>query len=759
MTALAGLILCFVPLFDLLAYEFSLVLALFSSLAAGHMAAAYPSRVGEQLAPYPGARWTIARLYFVCVTYGLSLLVVPLLFISLNAFRIRNCDYLEGLGFYLLGPIASVAIAAAWGLAAGLTLPSRKWASIAWVVFWLGAIGVELYDAWSTPAVRALGSFHGYFSGVLYDEDITLPFELVTLRIRDAIELLALLFTLTWLIDRSELRLAWSARRGRRKTGFAALGLVLVALGGVALESQLGHRRDAEDVAEALGGRTTSGRCVLIHPDWMSDDDANRLARDCAFRLHQVEEYLGAELEGELVVYLFSDPSEKQELIGAGHTSVAKPWRREVYIQGNRFPHPVLKHEIVHVVAGEFGSGPLRVSGKGGGILASPGLIEGVAVATDWDEPLLSPHEWSRAMHDLEVAPPLGTVLGLRFLGVNASRAYVLAGSFSRFLIDEHGAERYRRAYRISDVERAYGKSIEDLERDWLEFLDGVTLREGDLELAKARFVRPAVFEKVCAHEVAQLRERAGREESRSNWEEALRLRLLVERFSDRDAASRLDLVRTHLGAGQRERCVTILNQVIADDRSPEPYKRAASQIRADLHWSRGQRGSALKIYRALLAEPDFEPMLRMLAVKVAALENERAEPYLRRFLIGGEQLGPESSDLAMLTLAELTAAQPSLGLAHYLLGRQLFFRDEHERALAYLGRARRLGLPTAPLRVENLRMLAISRYHMGRLEGAVEVFRTLADDDSRPAGARAMAEDWIERCEWEMELRERDDA
>ena len=75
-TALAGLILCFVPLFDLLAYEFSLVLALFSSLAAGHMAAAYPSRVGEQLAPYPGARWTIARLYFVCVTYGLSLLVV-----------------------------------------------------------------------------------------------------------------------------------------------------------------------------------------------------------------------------------------------------------------------------------------------------------------------------------------------------------------------------------------------------------------------------------------------------------------------------------------------------------------------------------------------------------------------------------------------------------------------------------------------------------------------------------------------------------
>ena len=148
-TAAVGLVLCFVPLFDLLGYEFSLALAVVASLATGHIAAAYPARVRDQLAPFPGARWTVARLYLVCTSYGLSLLLVPLILISLNALRVRNCDPLEGVGFYIMGPVASVLVTSAWGRGLGLSLPRQRSASISWVLLWLGAIGVELYDAWA----------------------------------------------------------------------------------------------------------------------------------------------------------------------------------------------------------------------------------------------------------------------------------------------------------------------------------------------------------------------------------------------------------------------------------------------------------------------------------------------------------------------------------------------------------------------------------------------------------------------------------
>ena len=45
------------------------------------------------------------------------------------------------------------------------------------------------------------------------------------------------------------------------------------------------------------------------------------------------------------------------------------------------YPHPVIGHELAHVLAGSFGEGPFRVAGAAGGLVPNPGLIEGVAVA------------------------------------------------------------------------------------------------------------------------------------------------------------------------------------------------------------------------------------------------------------------------------------------------------------------------------------------------------------------------------------------
>ena len=70
---------------------------------------------------------------------------------------------------------------------------------------------------------------------------------------------------------------------------------------------------------------------------------------------------------------------EKKDLIGIGRTLIAKPWRREVYLQMARWPHPVLGHEVVHAVLSEAGRGPFAVAATWGGLIPNPGIIEGAA--------------------------------------------------------------------------------------------------------------------------------------------------------------------------------------------------------------------------------------------------------------------------------------------------------------------------------------------------------------------------------------------
>jgi len=119
--------------------------------------------------------------------------------------------------------------------------------------------------------------------------------------------------------------------------------------------------------------------------------------------------------------------------MGAADTLIAKPWRREVYVQLAAYPHPVLGHELAHVVAGSFGRGPFRIAGSLGGLWPDPGLIEGWRFAASPDDDELSDTQWVHAMLELGSVPPIRQVFSLGFLGVAASKSYTLAGSFVRF--------------------------------------------------------------------------------------------------------------------------------------------------------------------------------------------------------------------------------------------------------------------------------------------------------------------------------------
>src|SRR2546430_9388137 len=164
----------------------------------------------------------------------------------------------------------------------------------------------------------------------------------------------------------------------------------------------------------------------------MRADEARLFARDCDEELPSIEKYFDVAPTGRVTAFLFRNSADKRRLMGAGDTFIAKPWRREVYLQPAGYPHPVLGHELAHVVAGSFAGGPFHIAGKWKGIKANPGLIERLAVAASPDRDPPTPTEWSPAMLDPKLLPPGRPLASFDFLGENAAKSYNIAVAFVR---------------------------------------------------------------------------------------------------------------------------------------------------------------------------------------------------------------------------------------------------------------------------------------------------------------------------------------
>src|SRR5262249_25504327 len=146
-------------------------------------------------------------------------------------------------------------------------------------------------------------------------------------------------------------------------------------------------------------------------------------------------------------------------------------------------PHPVLRHEIAHAVAGQFGDPLFHVSA--GRMLGLPlhfnaGLIEGLAVAADWPDHFgheLTPHQAVAAMTETHMVPPVDRLLSAGFSAFSSAGSCAASGSSVRFLLDRYGAARLRALYRSGgDFPAAYGRGQADLVAEWRGMIARIAL-------------------------------------------------------------------------------------------------------------------------------------------------------------------------------------------------------------------------------------------------------------------------------------------
>jgi tetratricopeptide (TPR) repeat protein len=510
---------------------------------------------------------------------------------------------------------------------------------------------------------------------------------------------------------------------------------------------RLGHWQTAATIERNLGARLSGARCDVVYSRALVESDVRLFARECDEQLSAVERYFDVRDTGRLTAYLFISATEKRRQMGALHTSIAKPWRREVYVQSSGYPHPILAHEIAHVVAGSFAPGPFRTAGTVHGMKPNPGLIEGVAVAASPDEDDLTPAQWSRAMLELGLLPPLDTVFTLGFLGESSARAYTAAGAFVGFVRETYGAKAVRRWYGGEPIAAVTGATLHDLEGRFRQRLEQEPLPDVARAIAKARFERPSVWGRTCPHDVDRFRLAAVVAQQHGDYIEAERSYKRVIDLDRHDEDARLGLARCALRRNQEDHAKAVLASLADDQKVSRPVRDRALTMLADFAMQQGEYDRAASGYGMLEARTLDEDTLRTIEVKMTALGDPRARRAIAELLVGSAERGVDLAT-AMALLGAWIGEDPTDGLPEYLLGRDLASRGLYTEAAERFDRALAKRLPVGRVLREALRQRVIVACALQDVASAKKVYGIWADKGGEPSATRRDSlRQLVERC------------
>ena len=771
-----ALMLANMPLFNILAFEFCAVLALCISFVGGHV----PLTVVWQMRRQPDAltgspRQIVIRCFWSSLLFNAGLLGLPLVIILLNALRIKNCNFSEGFLFFFLLPIISCVYATAAGTFFGFWIKRRWLAYLAYLGFLLLSFLPVVINLIFHPPVFAYHATFGYFPGPIYDFVIRITNTLLVARAETL--LWALLF-LGLTVNICEIsrdtalmpQLRWRKLFSLPTKRLGLYLLIICLLGFQFYAGALGIRPTRDDIARKLGGFRETEHFEIFYAREL-ETDIEWIVEDCEFQYAQLVAYLapdGDELSQKVRAYLYASPEQKKQFIGAGNTSVEDPFGHGFHIHAQGFPHPVLKHELAHVFTVPWS--PLKVSLK-------IGLHEGIAVAADWSEGRLTAHQWAKVMRQMEIAPPLSAVMGIGFWGHAGSQSYLLAGSFVRFLVDTYGIEKFKATFPFGDFVQHYSKDLHSLEAEWIDFLESVPLQDGDIAYASYRLGQRSVFERVCAHEMAVLRNTAWQAYFRKDFVTA------VENFEKMlsDEPENLSTVRGLMYSAYRmqnyDTALSLADQIASSEDTR--FSPEATLLKGDIYWLKNEYEKALNTYTSI--ETEYETIeqrriKRIVALSYSSISQPQPNAAIQedrslRSLLRTVLVEPKDTAEKMAHLSTCIQTAPDMWLA-YLLTSELLHKEGAwrssnqylHRAVALLEKHQISGkisseMPSllqqlTPKQHENLildtrKTIGINAYRQRDYETAQDAFRSIADNTVLPLGVALSAADWLRRCQW----------
>jgi tetratricopeptide (TPR) repeat protein len=723
-----------IPLCHHLGYEFSLAIALVLPWIAGPATIAIHRR--STAAPPPQRTETEFRgavAEALSLAYGL--LLIPFAVATLSLFAFKNCSYAEGVVFFALLP----GVTALWSVAlASFCSAVTKRAFVLYAALTLLILLDAVYLGYTTPQIYAYNVIFGYFPGFSYDETLQITPTLILFRLISVVAALVLLALADGIMRARGKAAGIAAFRGffeiMRRDIFSRTvllaGLCILA-GAWAFRTTLGIESSDSalraDLSEAI---LTEHFEIRLRPGSMSVGDKEYLAATHEFRFAQVESALELRHVGRIVSFIYPDPEAKRRWVGAATTNIAKPWRGEIHLTSDSW-EGTLKHELVHVLAADFGMPVIRAH-------YNTGLVEGLATAVDGTFGNRTLHEYAALMIRFGiVADPGRLIRPVGFALQSSSVSYVAMGSFCRFLIDRYGIARMKALYGGAPVDSVYGQPYGRLIDEWRTLLDGVPVPASSRMHVEYFFRRPSIFAKECAHAIANLNEEGFRHLEHKDpvaadefFRRSLRMSWNSEAFSG--------LIRSAYAAAQYDSVVTLMNTQLRDTTRRSgviglflPY--------GDALWLRGDTVAAREAYEELQRLDLSDRLDESAALRRAVVGDSLLGGALKNFIVGSLD---DAAALRLLDSLRLRTGNPAVTL---LQGRLLLRLGRMKEGMDLLSAAE----PWEPVLAQRkeqmlgdacfrLKEFAEARAHYARAAAA-----------SRNAATVAAIGEAIERCAW----------
>jgi tetratricopeptide (TPR) repeat protein len=682
------------------------------------------------------------------VENGVALAITAFAVAFLHGLFAGLCDLADATLMFALGPGVGSVLGGVWGAIASEGARRTRRRRTAAIVFSLagplGSVLVELLVFYSTPIIFAYDPFVGYFSGALYDTVLD-DGSLSSYRAATAATLVAV-YVASLHLERVGGRLRF---RSLGRPGLVAIG-VACALGSFlsfVFGPAAGHWQTESSIREHLGAAAQGRRCEIVHDRRIPPDEVELLLRDCEAHVEAIERWLGAPTVDRVTAFLFRDRDQKRKLMGAAGTSVAKPWRAEIYLNAEDYPHPVIGHELVHVLAAPFGRGPFAIAGSAGGLLPNPGLIEGIAVAGSPHDDVLDVHGWAAAMRRLELLPRADALFSLAFFLSGSSASYTAAGSFVGYVHDTYGAEVVRAWYGGADLPELTGVGWGEIETGWWAMLDAIPLDEAAMATAEERFERPSVFFRRCPHDVDEALALGDRAVDQGDYLEAERQYARALALDPSSSQARFGFARCR----ERQRLADDARAALASLADDEALTRAvrdtATERIANLALQSGDIDEARRLYDEARARVTNESRRRTIDLLHHYAEVPLARQALLALLVGTEHRGPSTPE-ALDLIGRWREAEPKDGTPAYLIARQYLSEDRHHLAAAALHEALSKELPVGRVELEALRLLTISACALGRPLQAEQALARYGAHPLATPSRTAYLSRVVERCQ-----------
>ncbi|MFA5806510.1 MAG: hypothetical protein WC879_17905, partial [Melioribacteraceae bacterium] len=404
---------------------------------------------------------------------------LPFIISLISSIIVSKCPITDGVLFYLTITIP----ASFFGLATGFfsAALSKKYSILFFLLLFFLILLSAALEFFIYPQIYFYNSIFGFYPGTIYDEDLSVDRILIAYRI----------FNLAFFIGLVSISEYLSGKNKINKI-LACLLLITIIVTFSYLKPTLQFATDINRLETNLSKSILTESFQIHFSPAMSQREAEYAAILHEYYLDQIKINLKMSTNHKIDSYIFRDRNQKRILLGAGNADIAKPWLYQIYLNSSNYEE-TLKHELVHVLGGEFGTTIFRIADN-----FSPSMIEGFAMAIENNDDGYPVHYLAKLAYQAGYKFPVNELFsGLNFFTKTSSISYIYSGSFIKYLSDKYGVEKIKKLYGDSDFTKIYGKNISTFALEYDAFLKNYQI---DFNKYKAQlyFGGTTIFKKYC---------------------------------------------------------------------------------------------------------------------------------------------------------------------------------------------------------------------------------------------------------------------